>query len=510
MAASTDPYDRYPYQSNPFAQTHPNRLFGVATLFGLTPANPAHARIAELGCAMGGNLLPLAEQLPDATLLGVDLSPRQIGIAQEAARATGFAQAEFLRGDLTDFACAGRQFDYIIAHGVYSWMPAAARDGLLRFIGAHLAPHGVAYVSYNTYPGWHMRGAVRDMMLYHTQPFEDEQFQIDQARILLEFLATNSMDGAEGAYRRVLVEELDLLKRAQDYYLRHEHLSGENQPVYFHQFAAHAARHGLKFLAEANLGSGNMDYLPDAVKQALAPASGDLIRTEQYLDFLRNRPFRQTLLVRDTLPLSRPPTAALIDRLYVPGGLVCEEENGTSATFRNADGLTITVSEAEFAAALASLARAGSRRVPVADLLTACAPTDEARGLLAVKLLQCFMTGFLVPYGGGLPGAFAVPEQPVASRIARYQAQKSNNVTTMAHLPLTLSALEVEIVKLCDGQRDQALLIGDLIDITISGRLRMAVGDRAIVEPGEIRQLLEENVPNILQAFVDKSLLLAP
>ena len=31
----------------------------------------------------------------------------------------------------------------------------------------------MAYVSYNTYPGWHIRGMIRDMMCYHTRQFSD-------------------------------------------------------------------------------------------------------------------------------------------------------------------------------------------------------------------------------------------------------------------------------------------------------------------------------------------------
>ena len=80
-------------------------------------------------------------------------------------------------------------FDYVVCHGVYSWVPAPVREKILDICRRNTTPQGVAYVSYNTYPGWHMRGMIRDMMLYHASHFAEPLTKVGQSRALLDFLA---------------------------------------------------------------------------------------------------------------------------------------------------------------------------------------------------------------------------------------------------------------------------------------------------------------------------------
>ena len=160
-------YDALPYQSLPFPQAHPDRLAGIATLLGLKPPAVETARVLELGAAAGGHLIPMAEQLPRGSFLGVDLSARQVADGQETIRALGLTNVELRPADLTGVDESFGTFDYILAHGVYSWVPEAVRDHLLRACRRNLAPNGVAYVSYNTLPGWSMRGMIRQMMAFH-------------------------------------------------------------------------------------------------------------------------------------------------------------------------------------------------------------------------------------------------------------------------------------------------------------------------------------------------------
>ena len=71
-------YDDIPYESHPFAQSHPNRLFTIGTLFGMRPTPVQKCRVLELGCAAGGNLIPMADYLPESQFVGVDNLARQI------------------------------------------------------------------------------------------------------------------------------------------------------------------------------------------------------------------------------------------------------------------------------------------------------------------------------------------------------------------------------------------------------------------------------------------------
>ena len=194
-----------PYESLPFAQTHPSRLATVATLFGLRPPRVERCRVLELGCASGGNLVPLAEALPDSWFVGVDLSAkRQIADGElHVIRKTGLSNVSLRHASITDIDDTYGHFDYVLCHGVFSWVPKDVQDRILDVCANHLTPNGIAYISYNTYPGWHMRGVIRDMMRYHAFRFDAPDQRIGQARAILDFLAQSVRQDA-GAYNVLL------------------------------------------------------------------------------------------------------------------------------------------------------------------------------------------------------------------------------------------------------------------------------------------------------------------
>src|SRR5438128_2655913 len=215
--------------------------------------DPGKRPVLEIGCADGGNLVPLAVVYPESTLVGIDLSQVQIAEGQETVRALGLTNIELGRQSVLDVTAQLGAFDYVICHGVYSWVPADVQQKILEVCKENLAPQGVAYVSYNTLPGWHMRGAIRDMMIFHTQQFTAPAERAEQARALLDFLAA-SVDAKDNPYGLFLASELALLRDKADSYLLHDHLEEHNEPLYFHEFMARAAAHGLRYLGEADPG----------------------------------------------------------------------------------------------------------------------------------------------------------------------------------------------------------------------------------------------------------------
>ena len=166
-------YDEVPYEFRPFVRSYPDHLATIATLFGMKPQSADRSRILELGCAMGGNLIPMAINLPNSQFLGIDLSARQIADGQAMIKKLGLQNIELRHANILDVDDSYGMFDYILCHGVYSWVSPEAQEKILSICSKNLKPMGVAYVSYNVYPGWHMFGMIRDMMIYHAGRFSN-------------------------------------------------------------------------------------------------------------------------------------------------------------------------------------------------------------------------------------------------------------------------------------------------------------------------------------------------
>ena len=229
-----DSYDRIPYESTPFADTHPGHLACLARLYGIPAIDPSHCRVLELGCASGGNLIPMAARLPGSRFLGIELSGEQARAGAERVAALGLENCEIRAGDLMDMQDTGERFDYIIAHGVYSWAPPAVRERILELAAGLLSERGIAYISYNSLPGWRMRGMLRDMLLYRVRGIDAPTERLAVARHYLDFLdsALGDIDASNAEYLRY---EISRIRDAHPSYLFHEYLETYNEPVLFRE-----------------------------------------------------------------------------------------------------------------------------------------------------------------------------------------------------------------------------------------------------------------------------------
>jgi SAM-dependent methyltransferase len=316
-------YDTVPYPSLSYAQSHPDRLATVATLLGMAPAPVDRCRVLELGCAGGWNLIPMAYGLPGSEFVGIDNSARQIAEGQAIVKALDLPNIDLKPLDILDADASLGQFDYVIAHGVFSWVPKEVQDAILELCKRNLAPNGVAYISYNAYPGWRMLGIIRDMMLYHTRALSDPQEKAIEARALLDFLAESvpAESGAYGSflnmYAQMLQGELKGSSHRGNSFLLHDELEEVNEPFYFYEFAERAANYGLQYLGEAEMRSMMDTNFPPQVSAGLRQISNSVIDLEQYMDFLRNQTFRKTLLCHDDVVLSRTLTTDQLRSFYV-------------------------------------------------------------------------------------------------------------------------------------------------------------------------------------------------
>lgn len=290
-------YDQIPYPSYCYPQSTPGHLHAISQLFGLKPVSLENAKVLEIGCASGGNLIPLAFRFPNAEFVGIDLSQNQIKEAKSQVEKLELRNVKLISSSIVEHNFKREKFDYIIAHGIYSWVPSNIQNRLLEICGQNLSKNGVAYVSYNTLPGWNAVKTIRDMMLYHGQNFKEPAQKVREARNMIKFVADNVKDQT-GSYKDVLQSEIDKLHSVSDNYLLHDHLEAVNEPCYFHEFADKATKQGLIYLAETYLPSMYLGNQNKAVSETLSQID-DPVRLEQYLDFLTNRRFRATLLVKE-------------------------------------------------------------------------------------------------------------------------------------------------------------------------------------------------------------------
>ena len=140
MPAPT-PYDEVTYPGWPFPQAQPDRLATLARLFGMAPADPANCRVLELGCGDGGNAMAVACSWPGSRVVGVDLAPGAIARGRALAAEAGIANVDLRVGDIARLPADLGEFDYVVAHGVYSWVPEPVRAALLDACRRFLAPH---------------------------------------------------------------------------------------------------------------------------------------------------------------------------------------------------------------------------------------------------------------------------------------------------------------------------------------------------------------------------------
>ncbi|MEO5724391.1 MAG: methyltransferase regulatory domain-containing protein [Ilumatobacteraceae bacterium] len=293
-------YDEVPYPDLCYGLTHPGRLAAIGRLLNIKPVPAQACRVLEIGCAGGGNIVPMAFSLPDSKFVGIDLSERQIDDADTFSTMLRLTNIELHAMDVLDVTSEFGEFDYIIAHGVYSWVPQMVKDKVLSICHDHLSPTGIAYISYNTLPGWHMLSMVREMMLYHTRHITEPRARAKKARAVIKQFRSMISDVDQSvatlfldAYVDTHFERFAGNADWEDSALLHDELSAINEPVYFHQFMQHAQQNNLQFLAEATFPQAMTHDLPIDTIAQLNEMAHDEIEFEQYLDYVRQQNFRR-------------------------------------------------------------------------------------------------------------------------------------------------------------------------------------------------------------------------
>ena len=297
-------YKELGYKSYPFPFTTPAYLEAYGTLVGLKPPTAKTARVLELGATYGGNIISQAVHNPEATFIGIELSQDQVEKGNKIISDAKLDNVSLLQGDILNFDESLGNFDYIIAHGFYSWISDEMKDKLLDIISHHLADNGIAYVSYNTYPGWHTMEEVRQLMLFANRGYDE----LTHKEKVLRGKTVGSLVGSQilnydnlkernskflGALRSVMQKD--------DYYVGHDHLEPHNDPCYFYQFNEHLKVHNLAYVCDADLTLSMVRTYDESIADKLEKlAPNSQADQEQYLDFMLDTTFRKSIICKES------------------------------------------------------------------------------------------------------------------------------------------------------------------------------------------------------------------
>ena len=517
-------YDSVPYASFPYPYSSHERMHTIGKLFGMAPVDFKKARVLELGCASGGNILQLASQFPGCEFTGIDSSQVQIDMAMTHVRNLGLKNMNFICQSILDITDKLGKFDYIIIHGILSWVPPAVQDKIFAVCNTNLSQNGIAYISYNTYPGWNFIKSLRDMMLYHTANFAEPARKITEAANLLEFIRKANPAGSEhNPYLQVITSELKMLEKVNPSYLYHDHLEEHNEPCYFHRFMQKAHANSLQYLGEVSLSSMFLGNLAQEAATTLGQIANDIVRVEQYMDFIRNRRFRCTLLVHDNVAINRNLNPRILRDFCLTTSLRTDAgqddadlSSAQPVAFKFPTGdTTFTSGAREIIAALMLLIKQGNKPIATSELLHHVREklgdkiNSNSEDMILSAFLRLVFADVISVYSDAGNFTNKVSGTPMASAYARYQATHNNWVTSQKSEKTDIDIFTRILLQYLDGTNDIENIRKKMFMHFEKNELQINENGRQIFDREEISRRLEPLIDNYLLNLAARAILVS-
>lgn len=500
MSASTEYVNDVPYVRHFVGELSPARIRLGAAMNGLTPPPGDELDYCELGCAHGDTLAALAAAHPRGRFLGIDISAVHIASARRLARDGGVENIGFLERDLADLLHEDiGEFDFIVAHGLLSWVSPEKRKALLGFAQAKLKPGGLLYVSYNAMPGWASVEPLRQLLLSPIGGAEGTS--VERAARGVAFARVMEASGAEYFARNPAASEmLSTMEKAGLPYVVHEYLHEHWAPMYFARVAWEMSAHDLHFAGALPLYLNfRHTAIPESLETIFAPLT-DRITFESLKDFAINEFFRRDIYVKGKVARSAEATNAYLDA-GAWGTLTTRlpEERTVTFAHRKLD-LVGPIYDALFAA----LAEG-------ATTLSVLAERPELGALgsdkLRAALSRLIIANWVIPMqrpalaepGTAVADAvrFCVPSVYNQMMLRRLSGDAPLVMTsTVAGTAFPISALDGLAIRVfteaAAGGREEWIrgFVGKHV-------LRLAVGDRVIEDQTEQRSVILEGVENL-------------
>lgn len=457
-------YESFRYLSHPCPTSQPARIATVAALAGVDAPDPSTARVLEIGCGDGGNLVPMAAAAPLGRFVGIDIATRPVGDARTWARDLGLANVECLAGDLRDLPADLGPFDYIVAHGFYSWVPAEVRVVLFETLRTRLAPNGIAFVSHNVMPGCALRGIAWSVLRPHVANIDDPGRKIAEARAMAERMA-EAMAGQPGLAAALASEFRDVAGR-QDFAMLHDDLAPINHPAFLRDIAAEGEAHGLAWLADADLYRHPASAYGEAMNAWLAAA--DRMTREHVIDHLRLRRYRESLFVHRAKGVGTPVSPERLAPMHVGASNGSVERHASLPRAPSASDRSPAAVQRMLLDRLVELHPA---TVPVADAVSWIAARSGPGSMLAQPgnalrlLLNACYAGAAIPFAYAVPCVRTPGARPRAFAPARWQASRIGLVVNLRHDGVVFTdPIQRRLLPLVDGTRTRDELASALAD----------------------------------------------
>jgi SAM-dependent methyltransferase len=426
----------------------------------MKPAPVEHCRVLEIGCAAGTNLLPMAAVLPHSTFVGVDLSQVHVDTAKDLAHAADLHNVQPMLADILQFPPGQGTFDFIIAHGIFSWVPDDVKQAILRLCGELLTDQGIACISYNCYPGWSHRAAICDLLRLRLQGVEGFDARTSAAWETLNVI-DKSLEKLSAPHAAMTRDIIRSMRQKSPNTFFHDEIGTINDPCYFLQFVEWAAEHGLQYLSDSMLATMLYENLPEGVRASLESLRLDHLQLEQFMDFLRNRMFRSTLLCRKEARLDRRISRKALRTLRFRSLMHPREtpdlRPGVRAEFTSEAGHGVSSDQPAVKRFLMYLASQSPRFVPFKEAAAhangpAQTPPDSfvelTLELLAKELMEVSAFGVNLPQ--------QIPHRPAATKLAREQSKRTGSAVNLVHQLCVLAKDESGLMARLDGSIDAA------------------------------------------------------
>ena len=499
-------YDSVPYPSFVFPQTHPDRLATLAAFYNLLAPDVKNNRILELGCGDGTNLLAHAYAIPSAQFVGIDLSTVHIDVANSSKQKLKLQNIEFIQADVTELSLSELgKFDFIIAHGLFSWVPEPVREHILRIYRECLAENGIGYISYNALPGCHIRQISNGIMKYAGRNLASPIDKVSKGKSAINFIAKAA--SADSVYQNMLTLELQQISERTESNVFHDDIAEFNQPFYFHEFNDLLGENGLRYLCEAEPTHAMEKELSAETKEMLHKLTDDPIEREQYRDFIVGRRFRSSLICHESNVERVDLINSLFDEMLIATQLETDASESmllddSPVVFISPKAIKITLNHPITKVALATVNTNWPRAIGFSDLLSRLetaigkASTAAELEMLRSYLSQLYLSGLVKLHRYQADFIVKVSEKPTANAFARFQVERgSKTVTTMTgtNLEPEYPAIK-ELIRLLDGTRTRDQLVVDIIDFAKNEDID------TIASPDETLEMIESNLETMAYA----------